>query len=74
MLGIISFAGAFDVAINRFDGGVDIDVNERVGIANLPPNALPQQGHEFDQGVGLIDTAVSQPPPEGGYGGQLRYR
>ena len=68
MLGVVPFAGALLVAVNRFDSGVDVDPDPAILQTAQLPDPLAQDAGNFQNRPGLIDPqAVHVAPEDTGY-------
>jgi len=71
MFGVVTFAAALLVAVQRLDCGVDIDADPVITDAQLLPYPFTQNAHELKQGLSLVDAQAIEVAPEGARHRQL---
>jgi len=65
MAGVMPLAATLLMAVESFNGGVQVDVKLMKAQPAQLPEALPQSGHQVHQAVGLIDTQAVHIAPIG---------
>jgi hypothetical protein len=71
MSSVVSHTPALLVAIDRFGGGIDAEMDHTVSQATQLPGTLPQSTVHLDNGVGLIDAETVHVSPVGARSRQL---